>query len=220
MMVHHVHEALAQVRELKEKILERQRFKGYSGRARAICGTAALVAALIMSSPIYPHTTRAHALGWGVVALFGILLNFGALIKWFWFDPGVNRRIRRLKPVLDALPSILVGGVFTVVLIMNGLHQFLFGVWMCLFGLANLASRHVLPPRIWWVGAYYIVCGSLYLLFFNSSFLNPLPAGLIFFVGEWAGGVILHFDDAQPISVGKILTLFSNLKEDKHAQQI
>ncbi len=49
MIANHIHHALAQVRELQQKILEGQRFKGYSGRARAICGVAALAAAAFMS---------------------------------------------------------------------------------------------------------------------------------------------------------------------------
>ena len=93
MIANHIHHALAQVRELQKKILENQRFKGYSGRARAIGGTIALFSAFIMSSPQFPDNTAAHALGWGILALIGVLLNFGALIHWFLFDPTVKRDI-------------------------------------------------------------------------------------------------------------------------------
>ncbi len=220
MIANHIHHALAQVRELQQKILERQRFKGYSGRARAICGTLALIAAVVMSSAYFPQTTAAHALGWGVVALIGILLNFGALVHWFLFDPQVKRDIRRLKPTLDALPAIFVGGVLTYVMVMNDLHQFLFGIWMMLFGVANLASWHVLPRRIWMVGVYYIACGTLCLVFWNVSFLNPMPMGLVFFFGEWFGAIILHFDDIQDITLMGILNILFHPKEDKHAQQV
>lgn len=43
MIANHIHDALAQVRELQKNILDKQRFKGYSGRARAIAGSVALV---------------------------------------------------------------------------------------------------------------------------------------------------------------------------------
>ncbi|HQU72211.1 MAG TPA: hypothetical protein PKV71_00835 [Calditrichia bacterium] len=219
MLVNHVHQALAQVRELQNKILEGQRFKGYSGRARAICGTAALLAAVVFSTDQYPDTATSHALGWGLVALFGVLLNFGALIHWFLFDPKVKRDIRRLKPTLDALPSILVGGVLTYIMLNDGHHQYLFGIWMSLFGLANLASWHVLPRRIWMVGLYYIVCGAICLLVPNVSFTNPWPMGLVFFVGEWAGGMVLHFDEAERLTVSDLMRIFTS-KEDNHAQHI
>jgi hypothetical protein len=187
MIANHIHHALAQVRELQQKILENQRFKGYSGRARAIGGTVALLAAFAMSSPYYPHSAQVHVIGWGIVALIGILLNFGALIHWFLSDPKVKRDIRKLKPTLDALPAFL-------------------------------ASRHVLPKRIWMVGAYYLVCGSVFLLFPNISFRNPWPIGIVFFIGEWAGGVVLHFSDNTNLSLGTIISIF-NPKENKHAQQ-
>jgi hypothetical protein len=218
MIANHIHHALAQVRELQQKILENQRFKGYSGRARAIGGTTALMAAFVMNSQYYPHSARAHVIAWGIVALLGILLNFGALIHWFLFDPKVKRDIRKLKPTLDALPAFLVGAVMTITMLANGLPQYLFGIWMSLFGLANLASRHVLPKRIWMVGTYYLICGSIFLLFPNISFPNPWPIGIVFFVGEWAGGVVLHFGDHTHLSPGKILSIFS-IKEKKHAQQ-
>ncbi len=63
----HVHDALRQVRELKRRVIESQQFTGYSGRVRAIGGTFALVAALVMSRPGYPTTVRAHLIGWAVV---------------------------------------------------------------------------------------------------------------------------------------------------------
>jgi hypothetical protein len=218
MIANHIHHALAQVRELQQKILENQRFKGYSGRARAIGGTVALLAAFAMSSPYYPHSAQVHVIGWGIVALIGILLNFGALIHWFLSDPKVKRDIRKLKPTLDALPAFLVGAVMTVAMLANGLPQYLFGIWMSLFGLANLASRHVLPKRIWMVGAYYLVCGSVFLLFPNISFRNPWPIGIVFFIGEWAGGVVLHFGDNTNLSPGTLISIFYP-KENKHVQQ-
>ncbi len=218
MIANHIHHALEQVRELQKKILENQRFKGYSGRARAICGTAALAAAFIMSSSYFPQSPTAHALGWGMVALFGVLLNFGALVHWFLFDPKVKRDIRKLKPTLDALPAIITGAVLTAVMLSNGLHQYLFGIWMSLFGLANLASRHVLPRRIWLVGVYYLIGGTISLLINDISFLNPWPMGVVFFVGEWAGGVILHFGD-EHVSVSDVLRIFF-VKEERHVEQI
>ena len=50
MIANHIHDALAQVRELQQRILERQRFRGYSGEARMSAGTFALVGAWIMAS--------------------------------------------------------------------------------------------------------------------------------------------------------------------------
>jgi len=197
MLAHHIHHALAQVQELQARILEKQRFKGYSGRARALSGTLALLGAIAMGSSTYPATTTAHLAGWGAVFVIAFLLNYGALMYWFLFDPGVNRDWRRLKPVADVAPPLVVGGVFTLALVLREHHDYLVGTWMCLFGLANLASRHVLPRAICWVGLFYLLTGAGCLLWPNLTFINPWPMGLIFFIGEWTGGLILHFDGTR-----------------------
>lgn len=195
MLTGHIQDALSQVRELQQKILEKQRFKGYSGRARALAGTIALLAALIMSTSGFPKTNTAHLYGWGGVFIFGLLINYGALLNWFLFDATVQRDFRKLRPIIDVFPPLLVGGILTLVLITQNQHHLLFGIWMCLFGLACLASRAALPKMIWVVGLFYIFCGAFYLLFSMPSFLNPWPMGIVFFIGEWLGGIILHYDD-------------------------
>jgi hypothetical protein len=196
MVAHHIHHALAQVKELQQKILDKQRFKGYSGRARAIAGTLALISAIVMSQPFYPSNITAQFLGWAVLFVVAITLNYGAIVYWFLFDPSVNRDARKLKPLIDILPPIIVGGLFTLIFMLHNHHQYLFGTWMMLFGLANFATRHVVPREITLVGLFYVIFGFVTLYFWSEdqSFLNPWPMGIIFFVGEWFGGVILHFD--------------------------
>ncbi len=92
---------------------------------------------------------------------------------------------------------LAVGGVLTVAFALHGLHRYLFGMWMCMFGLMNFASRHVLPRSICLVGLFYVVCGSVWLFAPGLSFLNPWPMGIVFFAGEWVGGLILYIDDRR-----------------------
>lgn len=219
MIYNQIQHAIAQVRELQQAIIEKQRFKGYSGRARAISGTLALLMAFIMSLPSFPQTATSHIAGWGVIFLIGLLLNFGVLIHWFLFDPKVQRDIRRLKPVVDALPPLFVGVVLTVSMILAGEYRFLFGIWMSLFGLANLSTRHALPKRIWMVGVFYITFGMLCLLSPEIAINNPWPVGIVFFIGEWVGGIVLHFDDTTTISIKNILEDFLKVKESHHVHQ-
>ncbi len=193
MIARHIHHALDQVRELKQRVLDSQRFTGYSGRIRALSGTAALAAAMIMSFDFYPRTVRAHLAGWGAVLVFSVVFNYSAVIYWFLFHPDVKRDVRRLMPTVDVLPPLFVGGLLSAALIVSGLFNLLFGTWMCMYGLANLSSRRVLPRAIWLIGFYYIVCGTACLFIPEIRFTNPWPMGFIFFVGEWAGGFVFHF---------------------------
>lgn len=200
MVAHHVHDALNQVRRLQELVLDKKMFKGYSGGARVLSGLVALVTAGILSAAPVPRTTTAHLAGWGMALTLALLLNYGALAKWFLFNPEVRRDPRMLKPAIDALPALAVGAVLSAALAMAGQYQFLVGVWMSLYGLAQTAYRKSLPPGIYGVGLVYILCGLICLLMPGLSFLNPWPMGLIFFAGELAGGVILrqnHFTTSK-----------------------
>lgn len=205
MIANHIHHALAQVQELQQKILEKQRFKGYSGRARAISGTLALATAALLASPYVPKTVSAHVISWGTLFALTILLNFGAILYWFLFDPQARRDVRKLRPVLDMLFPIVVAGILTLHMLWRNQHQYLFGVWMCFAGLANLASRQVLPKQIWMVSAFYMLCGTVYLFLPGVSFLNPWIMGIVLFLGEWAGGIILHFDGTEKVSLSEFL---------------
>ena len=194
MRTSHIGEALVQVQQLRQSMLDKQLFRGFSGPVRGISGTIALLAAALMASAYCPATTKAHLLGWGGVFLSALLLNVGATVYWFLHDEAVTRDLRRLRPILDVFPPLAVGALFTLVLILNRNFDYLCGVWMCMFGLTNLASRYVLPPMISVVGVFYILCGALCLLAPSSTFLNPWPMGIVFFTGEGISGLILHYD--------------------------
>jgi hypothetical protein len=190
----HVHDAIKQVRELRRRVLEAERFTGYSGRSRAIGGTAALIAAVVMSRPAFPRTVDAHLAGWMAVLVFAVVGNYSALLYWFLFHPTQKKELTRLIPTVDALPPLLVGGLLSAVLIRHGLYDLLFGTWMCLYGLANLSSRRVFAKAIWPLGFFYIGCGAAFLLVPGVSFTSPWGAALVFFIGEWVGGFIFHYN--------------------------
>jgi hypothetical protein len=190
----HVHDAIRQVRELKRRVLEAERFTGYSGRSRAVGGTAALIAGLAMSRPDFPQTPDAHLAGWLTLLAIAVVGNYSALLYWFFFHPTQKKELSRLIPTVDAFPPLLVGGLFTGVLVQRGLYSLLFGTWMCLYGLANLSSRRVLPKAIWPLGLFYIGSGAAFLVAPDVSFTSPLGAALVFFLGEWVGGFIFHYN--------------------------
>jgi len=194
---HSLHDALQTVRTLRRSLLQRERFKGWSGPTRILSGALALFAAGILHYGWIPATNIAHLVTWGVVFSAAMLLNLGALIYWFLHDTMIQRDVSRLKPMLDVFPPLAVGALFTFALILRRDFDSLFGVWMCMFGLTNFASRYVLPTAIAYVGIFYILAGSLCLLLPNISFLHPIAMGLVFCAGEWAGGTILYLDDRR-----------------------
>lgn len=192
MIASHIHHALAQVRELKIRVLNAQQFQGYSGRCRAAGGTVALLAPLVMGWGAYPNTPEAHLWGWAVVFACAILSNYSAVLFWFLFQSDAERDVRRLMPTLDALPSLVVGGVLTGALVLNAQHDLLFGTWMCLYGLTNLSARNTLPRALRPLGIFYIACGAVCLITPLGSLSHPWAMGLVFGAGELVGGFIFY----------------------------
>jgi hypothetical protein len=194
MIANHIHDALAQVRTLQEFIIERNLFKGYSGKARIVSGFAALTGAVILSSGRIPDSPWAHLAGWSAVLAAGVVANYAALLYWFLFDPQAKRNPLMLKPALDALPALALGAALTLAIILHKEFDLLFGVWMSLYGLAQIAYRNSLPRGIYRTGLLYMACGAACLLSPNVRFTNPWPMGIAFFMGELAGGAVLIRD--------------------------
>jgi hypothetical protein len=197
MIASHIHDALAQVRKLQEVILSKRFFRGYSGKARIVSGTVALVASAILDSKLVPYNFLPHLAGWVVVLIVGVLVNYTALLYWFLFDPEVRRNPIMLKPALDAVPALIVGGTLSVAMVAYQQYDMLFGVWMSLYGVAQVAYRQSLPHGIYLVGLGYIVAGAFCLIDSSLTFLNPWPMGIVFFFGEWTGGIILILNEAK-----------------------
>lgn len=214
MFAEHIREALSQVRQVQHAVLERQLFRGYSGIARMLSGTAALATAAVMTTRFYPQSNKAFILGWGGIFVAASLMNLSALLYWFLNDEHVGRHPRRLKPLLDSIPPLAVGGIITFDYIVTSNFQPLYGIWMCMFGLCNLASRYVLPRSISLVGLFYLLCGMIWLLTPHASFSNPWPMGIVFFAGEWAGGLILHFDKRRYLE----LVRYTNEEDVPHEE--
>ena len=192
MIANHIHDALAQVRKLKVLIIDKHSFRGYSGTARITGGLAALAGTLVLGCGKVPPTITAHLVGWGVVLGLAMAINYGALTVWFFRDPEARKDPTKGLPAVDAIPALAIGGVLTLALILREQHAFLFGTWMCLFGLAHASYRLTLPKTNYAVGIYYAVCGAACLLLFDLPFTNPWPMGLVFFIGETVGGVVLY----------------------------
>lgn len=201
MIANHVHDALGQVRRLQELILEKRRFQGYSGKARIAGGLVTLAGAGIISSPFIPKTPLAHLACWMVVLGAGLTLNYGALVVWFFFNPEVRRKFMRLIPAADAVPALAIGAMLSLALVLRENYNPLFGVWMCLYGVSHTGYRLSLPLKNYLVGIFYMLAGTYCLLAPTITFTNPWPMGLVFCVGEIAGGMILYrnrLEDSEP----------------------
>jgi hypothetical protein len=184
-----IKQAINDVRDLKIKVIEGQLFRGYSGIARILSGGVTLAAAIIMSRPSYPSNSSYQMGGWALVYTIAVLLNGGALFGRFLSKSRGLADWVQLRPVWDVVPPLLTACVLTMHLFLVDQLDSMFGIWMMMYGLIHLCSRHSLPRYSEHVGWYYLLCGT-YFLIRPVSFLNPWPMGIVFFVGEVVGGMI------------------------------
>lgn len=192
-----IDDALSQVRQLSELVARRRLFRGYSGRARMTCGILALLGAAALASGIMPAHETAHLVGWSVVLAVALLINYGSLAWWYASHPDIRQHPVLLKPALDALPALAAGGILTVALVQAGRFELLFGAWMLMYGLAQTTYRSALPRGVYWTGIVYMACGAL-LSLKPATFINPWPMGIVFFLGEIAGGICLLQPEEHP----------------------
>jgi hypothetical protein len=190
MIANHIHDALGQVRRLQSLILEKRKFTGFSGTARMLGGSIALLGCALMS--FFRNQFAVQLAGWVCFLIIALLLNYGALMLWFVQLPKHQRNLQSIVPAFEAVPPLAVGALLSAALLLRGEPNLLFGAWMCLYGLANTAYRTSLPKAIWYLGLYYLACGTVFLMLPGETFFNPLPAGIVFLIGEWIGGVIFH----------------------------
>ena len=192
MIANHIHDALGQVKKLREIILEKRNFQGYSGTARMAGGLTALAGAVVLASDAVPKSPLSQLIGWCVILVTALVLNYGGLAMWFFFDKEARRELLKLMPAFDAVPALAVGAVLSLAVILQEQYQLLFGIWMCLYGLGHVVYRLSLPKTIYAVGIFYMLCGSYCLLDPGVSFVNPWPMGIVFFLGESVGGFVLY----------------------------
>lgn len=199
MIANHIHDALGQVDRMRELILERRRFRGYSGTARMLGGGIALAATFGLARLEALHTPWLQLAGWSVVLATALILNYGGLALWLFKRRGGEHPLADLRPALEVLPALAVGAALSLALILREQYDPLFGVWMCLYGLAHMGYRHSLPRGITVVGLFYQAAGIACLLAPGITFLNPWPMGLVFFAGETVGGWILRSGNSAGI---------------------
>ncbi len=192
MIASHVHDALSQVNRLQELIAAKKQFKGYSWIARLFNAVMAITCACILSFDGIASTPGSVLIGWGILLAVTVAVNYSFVLFWFLFDREVKKDFSKALPVLYAFPTLFAGGVISIAMIVNQEYRYLYGVWMCLFGLTHLSYRFSLPRINYAVGFFYLACGTFFLIVYPVPFTNPWPMGIVFFIGELFGSLAFY----------------------------
>jgi hypothetical protein len=191
-------EALAQISEIRQQMARTQVFRGYRAVPVAFSGLLAWAAA------IYQHFWIPDPLGqlsqylwlWiGTAVLSALAAGFGMIWRARHAPIGSwSREITQLA-VEQFAPSVVVGGLMTIVLVRSGEESLwlLPGLWSLFFSLGIFASRRLLPSATLAVAIYYLLAGLLSLALARGPYvLSPWAMGITFGFGQFFAAAVLY----------------------------
>lgn len=155
--------ALADIAEVRDRLGNVQRFKGYSGVAAAISGAFAVIAGVLQAllAPSVHTVAQGHRYFaiWFVCCAASLLVNYGAIAHWYVNDASARDRWHTATVGLSILPALAFGAGLSFALLRANLYAFLPGVWYGCYGVGLFASRTMIPRAVTPVAAGFLLAG-------------------------------------------------------------
>jgi hypothetical protein len=189
--------ALDQIAEIHRLMIRTHTFRGYRAATTMFTGFVAIAAAAFAAwwLPDPGRDPFAFVDLWvGVAILCLVVVGFEIFQRFRRTNSPLQRQLT-LQAIEQFLPVIIVGGLVTLVLCEEAPQTLwlLPGLWAIFFGLGILASRHLLPRAVVFVGAFYLLCGLTCLAAVHGpAALSPWFVGIPFGIGQTAAAGILH----------------------------
>jgi hypothetical protein len=191
-------EALTQISEIRLQLARTEVFRGYKAVPVAFSGLLALLSAAVQSAWIAEPTqnlTAYLALWVGAAVLSAIAAGIEIAWRWRASSSSLTREITLLA-LGQFLPSILAGGLLTLVLVLCAPESLwlLPGLWQILFSLGIFASHRLLPRATFGVGIFYLGAGVACLaLARGDAALSPWAMGIPFGLGQLYAAAVLYW---------------------------
>ncbi|HZT12126.1 MAG TPA: hypothetical protein VFA29_04970 [Candidatus Baltobacteraceae bacterium] len=186
--------ALADIAEVRERLGNVQRFKGYSALASAASGVFALTAGAVQLAidPRVDTVQRGHLYFaiWLVCCAASVLINYGAIAHWYVNDATARERWQTATVGLSIAPALVLGAALSLALLQAGLFAFLPGVWCGCYGVGLFASRTTIPRDAVFVAAGFLIAGCV-LLFTPAIALQWWVLAAAFGAGQTAIAVFV-----------------------------
>ena len=180
------------------RIMARQQlFRGYRPMTVAATGVIGILAAMLQPwilSRSAPHSKMAFVDLWFSVAVISLVMVAIDLTRELWRASNVTKKKLTSKVVLQFLPAILAGGLFTVLAVYTDalLIEHLPGLWAICFALGIYSSLPYLPGAVGYVGLYFAICGFISLWLSTGEYgLSPWLMGITFGGGQLLSAVVL-----------------------------
>jgi len=197
-----VERAVADLAEVRLRLVTLQRFDGVSGQAAIASGVVALVSGALQYTliplPVSAHDEMLYLGIWLGCLAIALAINYGAILSWLAHERrlGARGQVRNVGKTI--LPSIVIGGVLTAALVVHHVAVMLPGAWCMCYALGLFASKAMLPRSVVWVAAGFTLFGAILLLVPTVAqtlawWVMPLAFG----VGQIMIGICLLSDAAE-----------------------
>lgn len=191
-------EALRQISDIRQQMARSEVFRGYRSITVGFSGALGLAAAALQPWWVAsPELNLERYLGlWLGVAAVSLTV---AGIEVYWRARRTGSGLARqhtLLAVEQFLPCLVVGALLTLCIYRTApsVAWMLPGLWSLIYGLSIFASYRLLPRQIFWVGAFYILCGcGCLVLGRGENALSPWQMGISFGGGQLLGAAILYW---------------------------
>lgn len=193
-----LHEALAQISEIRQQVARTETFRGYRAAPVAFSAFVACLAAGFQQVLVPDAASNlAGYLGlWIGAALLSMAVTGVAMVWYCRQSTYPLSRHNTMLAIGQFLPSVVAGGLVTFVLYRQQAEQawMLPGLWSIFFSLGIFASYRLLPKATFWIGVFYMMAGILCLLWARDEFaFSPWAMGVPFGIGQLMSAAILYW---------------------------
>jgi hypothetical protein len=194
-----VSRALADLEEVRSRLVAIQRFRGWSGGAAVMSGTAALtIGAYQFLALPYPATAvdaSRYVAMWLACLIFALAVNYGAIALWLARNWTLRARCELRTVGMTIAPAILTGGLLTAALVNRHLYGLLPGLWCVCYAMGLFASRAMVPRGVLAVAALFGTAGTALLFAQDINALRWWVMPATFGVGQLLIGALVLRDD-------------------------
>jgi hypothetical protein len=192
-----LHEALGQISEIRAQMARTQTFGGFRSLTVASSGVLGILAAIYQANriPRPMDQIEEYVALWSAVAALSLMLVGLELASSYAAAMSTLRRRLTTHAIRQFVPCLVAGAALTAVILSRAPETswMLPGLWSLFFGIGVFASSRLLPRPIVWVGAYYLLTGSVCLAIGKGEVeLSPWMMAATFGFGQLLAALILY----------------------------
>lgn len=192
-----VEHALAQIADIRARVIASTRFRGMAPKATLLSALAALAVATAQTlwPQVFPRDPMGFVVLWGLVILGCLWITGTETIARSRALHGQMADAMLQDGLRQALPFAAAGLILDAVIygFARDSIWLLPGLWLILTALFGFSVLSRLPRAIVWVAVWFLACGSIVLVLAGASGeLSPWMMGLPIGIGLLAVAFILH----------------------------